>query len=56
MDEKNSGGLWDLSAQIALAVAFAMRENGLLKNANATLYAEECGQECVYQLLKTQQQ
>lgn len=43
-DEKGAGGLWDLAAKIALAVASK-------RKAHMPYYAEEWGQEDIYNLL-----
>lgn len=51
-DEKGSNGLWDKAAEIVLKVASIMGRNGLLKDSDEPLYAEDCGQEQVYNILK----
>lgn len=45
-DEKDAGGLWDLSAEIAFNVAISRGEKP------ATIDVEEWGQETIYKLLR----
>lgn len=55
-DEKGSGGLWDKAAEITMTVALEMQANDLTNPNVPALYAEDCGQERVYELLKELQQ
>lgn len=51
-DEKGAGGLWDKAAEITTAVALEMQANDLTNPNVPALYAEDCGQERVYELIK----
>lgn len=51
-DEKGTNGNWDLAGEIAVRVGLQMRDNGMLKDENGPVYAEECGQEIIYNYLK----
>ena len=44
-DEKGAGGLWDLAGELALTA-------GLTIGVKPPVYAEECGQEEVYNILQ----
>lgn len=47
-DEKGSAGLWDYAANVAVQVGLQMKAEGLLKDSDGAVYAEECGQEKIY--------
>lgn len=45
-DEKGAVGLWDYASEIAKQIAFSRNEEG-------PIYAEEWGQEIIYNALKS---
>lgn len=51
-DEKGANGLWDLAGELALQSAYAANANGLLRDSNGPQYAEEHGQERIYNILR----
>lgn len=50
LDESGSNGLWDEAGAIAVVVANTIRQNNV--NLQDGIYAEDCGQEMVYERLK----
>ena len=52
LDEHGANGLWDLAGHIALSVGYELRAQGILPT-NAPVYAEELGQETIYNILRS---
>lgn len=53
IDEKDAGGLWDLAAYIAFIAGSEARKSYLLKDNKAPIYAEDFGQEAIYNCLRS---
>lgn len=49
-DEEGSGGLWDFAAELAVLAGLEMKDNGLIAD-DTPIYADECGQESIYNAL-----